>query len=181
MSDELPIVWLNGNHDGPADIVSHLLGVEVADEYEITSGSRHMLFLHGHRFDQFIDNYPWTTWAADQVYRVLQKLDPSHEFAKWAKRSSKVFLRCTAKIEQESRAYAASKGCDVVCCGHTHVATANREGDVQYFNSGCWTEKPCHYLEIENGWVDVKAFVSGTTTALTLLPTSTPQLLAMPA
>jgi UDP-2,3-diacylglucosamine pyrophosphatase LpxH len=158
MSDEIEIIWINGNHDGPSDIVSHLLGVEVVDEYVVESSGRRILFLHGHRFDEFIEKHKITTWLADRIYRLLQKLDPSHGFARWAKRSSKMFLRCAAKIEIESKAYARAKACDAVCCGHTHVAVENAIGDVQYCNSGCWAEKPCHYLTVGAGTIAVTAF-----------------------
>lgn len=158
MSDELEIIWINGNHDGPTDIVSHLLGVDVADEFVVASGDQRILILHGHRFDEFIEKHKITTWLADRIYRFLQKLDPSHGFARWAKRSSKLFLRCAAQIETRSIAYARSKFCHAVCCGHTHVACSNRLTDVHYYNSGCWTEKPCGYLVIEHGRVAVRSF-----------------------
>jgi UDP-2,3-diacylglucosamine pyrophosphatase LpxH len=158
MSDEIEIVWINGNHDGSAEIVSHLLGVEVRDEIEIQSGGRRILFLHGHRFDEFIDTYPITTWIADRVYRLLQKIDRTHTFAKMAKKSSKTFLRCARKIEEKSREYADRLGCDAVCCGHTHFIAANGGGPVDYFNSGCWTETPCHYLTVRDGVVEVEVF-----------------------
>jgi UDP-2,3-diacylglucosamine pyrophosphatase LpxH len=45
---------------------------------------------------------------------------------------------------------------DVVCCGHSHLAAAAPAGPVQYFNSGCWTEKPCHYLAVTDGRVELK-------------------------
>src|SRR5262249_26248630 len=37
LSDKIDVVWIAGNHDGPAEIVSHLLGVEVCEEYILTS------------------------------------------------------------------------------------------------------------------------------------------------
>src|ERR1700752_312098 len=40
LSDEVETIWINGNHDGPAEIVSHLLGVSVQDEIVIESGTR---------------------------------------------------------------------------------------------------------------------------------------------
>jgi UDP-2,3-diacylglucosamine pyrophosphatase LpxH len=161
LSDELEITWINGNHDGPAEIVSHLLGVTCQDEIVIESGDRRILFLHGHRFDAFISRYPFLTWFADRVYNFLQRIDKSHAFAKFAKRRSKTFLRCTAKIEAESVRYAAKKGCDVVCCGHTHHAIASVSGDVEYYNGGCWTEKPCHFLTVKDGIVEVRSFAEG--------------------
>jgi UDP-2,3-diacylglucosamine pyrophosphatase LpxH len=155
LSDEIEITWINGNHDGPAELVSHLLGVACSDEIIIYSGGRSFLFLHGHRFDEFITRYPLLTWIADRIYQVLQRIDKSHAFAKFAKRRSKTFLRCNEKIRRDAIQYAARRGCDAVCCGHTHQALADRTGDVHYFNSGCWTEKPCSYLTIADGDVEL--------------------------
>jgi UDP-2,3-diacylglucosamine pyrophosphatase LpxH len=158
LSDELEVVWINGNHDGPAEIVSHLLGVACADEYVVESGGRRVLFLHGHRFDEFITRYPFITWVADRMYNFLQKVDQSHYFAKLAKRNSKTFLRCAQKIEAAAVRYAEKRGCHAVCCGHTHLPVANTTGPVQYFNSGCWTEKPCHYLTLKDGVVGLAEY-----------------------
>lgn len=158
LSDEVEVTWINGNHDGPAEIVSHLLGVTCKDETVIESGGKRILFLHGHRFDEFISRYPVITWVADRIYNLLQRIDKSHYFAKLAKRKSKTFLRCAQKIEHDSIRYAARKGCDAVCCGHTHHAMSNTDGPVQYFNSGCWTEKPCHFLTVLDGVVEVRAY-----------------------
>jgi UDP-2,3-diacylglucosamine pyrophosphatase LpxH len=158
LSDHMEVVWINGNHDGPAEIVSHLLGVRCADETIVESGGRKILFLHGHRFDEFITRYPFITWFADRVYNMLQRIDQSHYFAKLAKRKSKTFLRCAQKIEADATKYAAKLGCDAVCCGHTHLPVANATGPVHYFNSGCWTEKPCHYLTVRDGVVQLCSY-----------------------
>lgn len=154
LSDRLEIVWINGNHDGPAEIVSHLLGVEVRDELILTSGGRRILLHHGHRFDRFIDDHPILTAISDGIYRLLQWIDPSHRVAPAAKHNSKTFLRCAARIEARSIEYAPKQKCDAVCCGHTYLPAAIETGDVVYYNSGCWTEKPCHYLAIRDGRVE---------------------------
>lgn len=158
LSDEIEIVWINGNHDGPAEIVSHLLGVEVRDEIAVESGGRRVLFLHGHRFDSFVERYPLTSKLADYLYRWLQRLDKSHTIARTAKHKSKTFLRCTKQIETRAIAYAAELGCDSVCCGHTHHPVAATGGPVEYFNGGCWTEQPCHYLALTDGVVELFAY-----------------------
>src|SRR5947208_1980709 len=98
LSDRLEIIWLVGNHDGSAEIVSHLLGVRVEDEYTFESGARKVLVLHGHVFDEFIDSHPFLTWVGDMIYGLLQKVDRTHDFAKWAKKKSKAFLRNSEKI-----------------------------------------------------------------------------------
>jgi UDP-2,3-diacylglucosamine pyrophosphatase LpxH len=158
LSDRIDIVWIEGNHDGPAEFVSHLLGVEVRDELVLESGGRKILLHHGHRFDQFIDDHPVLTAVGDFFYRLLQKLDSSHRFARTAKQKSKTFLRCAARIEERSIENARKLGCDAVCCGHTHLTAANEAGDVAYYNSGCWTEKPCHYLAVRDGAVTVHEY-----------------------
>src|ERR1700744_5642705 len=49
------VVWVEGNHDhGLTDIMSHLVGVEVYQEYVWNyRGLRH-LAVHGHQFDNFV-------------------------------------------------------------------------------------------------------------------------------
>jgi UDP-2,3-diacylglucosamine pyrophosphatase LpxH len=179
LSDEMEVVWINGNHDGPAEIVSHLLGVSCADEIVVESGGKTILFLHGHRFDEFISRYPLVTWIADRVYHFLQKIDKSHYFAKLAKQKSKTFLRCAQKIEADAMRYAAKKGCDAVCCGHTHLPVANKSSPVAYFNSGCWTEKPCHYLTVQHGEVTVCSYTEEVPDAVPEAPEGPPE--QMPA
>jgi UDP-2,3-diacylglucosamine pyrophosphatase LpxH len=158
LSDQIEIVWLAGNHDGSAEVVSHLLGVTVQDDYTLASGSQRILILHGHIFDEFIDNHPILTWLADSVYQFLQRIDRTHHFAKLAKRGSKTFLRCTQKIEQGAVLMAEKRGCTAVCCGHTHAALTHTEQPIPYYNSGCWTELPCTYLTVTNGVVLLHSF-----------------------
>ncbi|HEV3142503.1 MAG TPA: UDP-2,3-diacylglucosamine diphosphatase [Gemmataceae bacterium] len=159
LSDHLPITWINGNHDGPAEIVSHLLGVNVAEEHIFESGGKKVLALHGHQFDRFIDNHPILTALADFSYQMIQIMDRSFYWARLAKRRSKTFLRCSELIEQRALEYARKKSCDLVCCGHTHLEV-EQPGKIGYFNSGCWTELPCSYLTVAEGEVRLHHFVS---------------------
>src|SRR5262249_53287788 len=57
LSKRIEVTWIEGNHDGPADSISHLLGVEVEEQKIIASGERRMLVLHGHTFDKFITDH----------------------------------------------------------------------------------------------------------------------------
>ena len=158
LSDEIEVVWVCGNHDGTADIVSHLLGLEVVDEIVVPSGDKKVLFLHGHQFDQFIERHPFATRFADNLYRLIQRVDRSHRFAKMAKRRSKTFLRSTEKIRAGAVNRAKELGADVVCCGHTHLPVAFPDDPLPYFNSGCWTETPCHYLTLADGVVTLHPY-----------------------
>ena len=158
LSDKISITWVCGNHDGPADPISHLLGVQVRDEYLFKSNGHSVLVLHGHQFDDFISMYPTITFVADLVYRMLQWIDRTHRVARFAKSNTKVFLRCIEKIRTESVAYARSKNVDIVCCGHTHHAEHTRAGTISYLNSGCWTEYPPTYVTVHNGVAQLNTF-----------------------
>jgi UDP-2,3-diacylglucosamine pyrophosphatase LpxH len=158
LSDQVEIIWLCGNHDGSAEIVSHLLGVKVMDDCVLESGPQRLLILHGHAFDAFLDKHRLLTWLGDCIYGFLQWIDRTHYFAKLAKHGSKTFLRCTKKIEEGAVEMARRRHCTAVCCGHTHLAVANTEQPIAYYNSGCWTELPCHYLTVADGVVRVHAF-----------------------
>ncbi|MFO0849128.1 MAG: UDP-2,3-diacylglucosamine diphosphatase [Gemmataceae bacterium] len=173
LSDQVEIVWINGNHDGPSEVVCHLLGVTVRDEIIVPSGGRSVLFLHGHRFDEFLERYPLTTHVADWVYRFLQWADKSHTIARTAKHNSKTFLRCARKVQDRAVEYAGRRGCDAVCCGHTHHPEAVTAGPVHYFNSGCWTERPCHYLAVRDGEIELRAYLADLVDAEPLLADDT--------
>jgi len=160
ISDRIAITWVCGNHDGPAEPISHLLGVDVRDEYVFKSGDRSVLVLHGHQFDEFVTTYPRVTFLADIAYRFLQWIDETHRVARFAKNNTKVFLRCVEKVRNDAIAYAASRNIDIVCCGHTHLSEMIKEQLVHYFNSGCWTEFPSNYLSVKEGLVQLNTFIS---------------------
>jgi UDP-2,3-diacylglucosamine pyrophosphatase LpxH len=156
LSDQVEIIWLAGNHDGSAEIISHLLGVTVMDEFVLESGERRILILHGHTFDDFLDVHPILSNLADRIYRFLQWVDRTHRFAKMAKHGSKTFLRCTRKVRDGAVERARDRGCDAVCCGHTHLAGLHVDSTITYYNSGCWTELPCTYLTVKDGVIRLR-------------------------
>ncbi len=156
LSDEIETVWVHGNHDGEFEFISHLLGVRVVEEYRFESGGKTVLCLHGHQFDRFIRKHRFTTYVADRIYRILQKFDSTHTFAQYAKRQSKIFLRNLEAIQVGAVKRARETCADIVCCGHTHVAVEKSCGPISYYNSGCWTELPVHWLTVDGGTVCVE-------------------------
>jgi UDP-2,3-diacylglucosamine pyrophosphatase LpxH len=147
---KMPTVWVTGNHD--PIILSSLLNIEMKKHYIFESGGKRIMCLHGDIFDTFLTKHPWITWLADAVYNFLQKIDKSHYLARLAKKSSKCYLKCAERIKIEAIKYAKSFNCDFVCVGHSHKAA----NEIPYFNSGCWTEKPCSFLIVDNGVITLK-------------------------
>lgn len=155
LAKKIHIVWINGNHDGPAEVISHLIGLDFVEEYYLKSEEKNILILHGDIFDNFIAKYPILTKIADNLYRLIQRVDRSFYLAKLAKKSSKTFLRCSEQIKEKAKLYALKKEVDIVICSHTHLSVSDENDDIKYYNTGSWTENPCTYVEIKSG----KAFV----------------------
>ena len=155
LSKIIKVIWINGNHDGPVEIISHLIGVDFVSEYYFSSGNKKILILHGDIFDNFISKYPRLTKIADNIYRFLQKIDKDFYWSRLAKRNSKTFLRCSEQICKRAKEYCSVKKCDIICCGHSHLATCDNSEKIEYYNSGCWTENPCSYLTIKDGIVEI--------------------------
>jgi len=164
LSDKIDITWIAGNHDGSADIISHLLGVHVEEHCIITSGNRKFLVIHGHQWDDFINDHPFLTSLADAAYWCLQKIDRTHHVARLAKRRSKTFIRCISKIRTGALQHAARLNCHAAICGHTHHAAhelfAAESHAPAYFNSGCWTESPATYLQLSGGEIELRQFAA---------------------
>lgn len=158
LAKKIHIVWINGNHDGPAEIISHLIGVDFLEEYVLKSKDKSILILHGDIFDNFIAKYPFFTKMADNIYRFIQKVDKSFYLAKLAKKSSKTFLRCSNQIQEKAKNYASKRGMNAVICSHTHLSCCDESRVIKYYNTGCWTENPCTFLEILDGEIKLKNF-----------------------
>jgi UDP-2,3-diacylglucosamine pyrophosphatase LpxH len=146
--DDLRLVWVRGNHDGPAEVVGHVVGVEVLDEVVFENDRLRLLILHGDQFDRFVNNYGWLTEVACGLFYYIQKWAP-HNAARYIRRISKRWQRSSLSIRDGAAAYARSKGIRHVTCGHTHLPGIERLGEVLYANSGTWTDHPpCPFVSV---------------------------------
>jgi UDP-2,3-diacylglucosamine pyrophosphatase LpxH len=151
--DDFKLVWVRGNHDGPADIVSHIVGVEILDEYIFRNDRTQLLILHGDQFDTFITKYKWLTEVACGAFYFIQKWMP-HRASRWIRRITKRWQRNSQLIERRASEYAKSKGYRNVTCGHTHIALNSEFDGVHYINSGTWTEAPpCPFVSVRGSVV----------------------------
>jgi len=52
---DVEVVWVEGNHDhGLSEVMSHLVGIPVYQEYTWDYAGRRHLAIHGHQFDTFV-------------------------------------------------------------------------------------------------------------------------------
>ena len=144
------VVWVAGNHDGIAEILSHLLGIEVYEEYIWEYENKKYLAIHGHQFDRFLNENVIISTLATWFYKFFQRIDTNEQpISSWMKRRSKTWLRVSEKIANDAIAYATSKGAQYVFCGHTHQAMVRISEGVTYCNSGCWTDVPSQCITID--------------------------------
>lgn len=156
--DDFRLIWIRGNHDGPADIISHIVGVEILDEYVYDNGRVRLLILHGDQFDTFITHYKLLTEVACGVFYWIQKWAP-HKTARWIRRITKRFQRNSELVRDRAIEYARGKGFCHVTCGHTHLPMTTESGGVHYYNTGTWIESPpCPFLAVAGDEVRLELF-----------------------
>jgi UDP-2,3-diacylglucosamine pyrophosphatase LpxH len=154
--EDFEVIWIRGNHDGPADIIGHIVGVDILDEYVYDNGAVRLLILHGDQFDRVVTEYPWLTAAACGAFHGIQKVFP-HRAARWIRRVSKKFQRNGPLVQRSAIEYARAQGCRYVTCGHTHLPVVAEEGGVRYLNTGTWTERPpCPFVAVRGAEVALR-------------------------
>ncbi len=157
---KIEVVWVEGNHDhGLTDIMSHLVGVRVYQQYTWTfRGLRHIA-IHGHQFDGFQVNRLTLSRLGTSLYLQLQKLDfKSKPIARLIDRLNTRWLRMSPKVSSGALAHARYHGADRIFCGHTHEAMHMAEDGINYYNSGGWVDSRLTYLTIDEQGVQIHDF-----------------------
>lgn len=150
------IIWCEGNHDrGVFHVIGNMLGLSLVGEDKHLSlkvGQKTYIFVHGHQFDHWMPkNKLWCdVWGG--LYDRLQLLlgEDRRHIARNIKMRSKKVLGVSKDVRERAAAFAEAEGAHVVCCGHVHHAEDTLcENGVHYVNTGSITEKPSHYLVID--------------------------------
>src|SRR5271166_5315018 len=118
------VIWVEGNHDqGLTDIMSHLVGVRVYQQYAWQYGGLRHLAIHGHQFDLVVANNMRLNHLGTFLYLQLQKLDlKGKPIARFIDRLNTRWLRMSSKVASGALSHARLHGADRIFCGHTHEA-----------------------------------------------------------
>lgn len=157
------IVWVEGNHDrGLCDVMSHLVGVPVFQEYEWTCAGRRFLAIHGHQFDRFVVNNAVLSGAGEWIFLHMQRFDSKRKvLSRFLDRQNSRWLRLSPKVAAGAIALAKHRRADVVLCGHTHEPCCIERDGVSYYNSGCWTtSRVPTFIAISESGITIREFVS---------------------
>jgi UDP-2,3-diacylglucosamine pyrophosphatase LpxH len=159
------VAWVEGNHDlGLTEVMSHLVGVPVYQEYAWNyEGIRH-LAIHGHQFDSFaIRNFKMTRFG-QLIFLWLQKIDSrSKHFARYLDHLNTRWLRLSEQVARGALSHAKQGKAERIFCGHTHAPMALERDGVAYYNSGAWVGLRCTYITIDAEGVDIHEYLPGPT------------------
>ena len=148
LSKKSEVIWIHGNHDAAADILSRLLGVKVLNKYIWEESGKKFLVIHGHQFDRFLNNNIIISYVAFAAYRFLKKFIKAEYLVNLIRNRSKTWKRNSLEISKGALRLARMLNCDYVFCGHAHQTYKSEKWGIKYFNSGCWVEKPSGYITI---------------------------------
>ena len=156
------VVWVEGNHDhGLTEVMSHLVGVPVYQEYAWQYGGKRHLAIHGHQFDRFDAANVLLSKVGQLIFLQLQKLDTkSQRFARYLDRLNTRWLRLSEQVAQGALSYAKPGKAERIFCGHTHAPLARERDGVEYYNSGAWVDERCSYITIGPEGVEIHEYVA---------------------
>ncbi len=148
------IDWIEGNHDeGAEEVIPHMIGATVHKEIIEEIYGQIYLFIHGHQFDDFLNDHPVVSTMASRFYESIQKREGEElSLSRWLKKKSKKWLSVCQKIEMRAINYASERAADVIMCGHTHYYDAEShhpESPIKYINTGCWADRPATLTTVD--------------------------------
>ena len=154
---DVEVVWVEGNHDyGLCQVMSHLVGVDVYQEYQWSFGGVRHLAIHGHQFDRFLVNNQLLSNVFTLFHDCLQKISfGRRRIVGFLERFDTVWLRLTNKVAAGALAHAAERNVERIFCGHTHEAMRTRRQSIEYFNTGSWTQASATYITIDEEGVKI--------------------------
>src|ERR1700686_3816513 len=144
---DVEVVWVEGNHDhGLTEIMSHLVGVRVYQEYQWEyHGLRHIA-VHGHQFDGFVvSNVRVSYLIGTLLYLQLQKWDSKNKtVTRFLDRLGTRWQRLSEKVADGALA---------------HAAMHKREDGIDYYNCGAWIDARPTYITIGEEGVQIHEYV----------------------
>jgi UDP-2,3-diacylglucosamine pyrophosphatase LpxH len=157
---QVEVVWVEGNHDhGLTEVMSHLVGVRVYQEYAWEYGGLRHLAIHGHQFDRLLAKNLRLNYLGTLLYLQLQKLDGKGKpVARLIDRLNTRWLRMSSKVASGALFHANLRKADRIFCGHTHEAMHLERDGCHYYNAGGWVDASSTYITIDAKGVQIREY-----------------------
>ena len=163
LSSSKEVIWVEGNHDEQLfNVIPPLLGIKAKKEFEWVHHGKRFLAIHGHQFDYYYIKKSFLSTVAGKIYRRLLKLEKRLRTGVFHKisRNNRSWIKSAETVSKKAMDYALDKGVDYVFCGHTHRATKLTKKKVTYFNTGCWQDRVCHFVIVDNKSIRLNMYVA---------------------
>lgn len=157
------VVWVEGNHDtGLTDIMSHLVGVRVYQEYQWEyQGLRHIA-VHGHQFDGFVvKNVHVSYYIGTLLYLQMQKWDSKNKtVTRFLDRLGTRWQRLSENVAHGALVHARHHHAARIFCGHTHAALQQHDSEhgIDYYNCGAWIDERPTYITVGEEGVQIHEY-----------------------
>ena len=157
---QVEVVWVEGNHDhGLTEVMSHLVGVRVYQEYAWEYGGLRHLAIHGHQFDRLLAKNLRLNYLGTLLYLQLQKLDGKRKpVARLIDRLNTRWLRMSSKVASGALFHARLRSVARIFCGHTHEAMHLERDGCHYYNAGGWVDASSTYITIDAEGVQIREY-----------------------
>lgn len=154
------VVWVEGNHDyGLSDVMSHLVGVEVYQQYMWNFGGIRHIAVHGHQFDRFVVKNRVVSRVLTAIHLQFQKFSfGKQRVVGFLERFDTYWLRLSSKVTTGAIGHAKRFSAGRVFCGHTHEAMQTTRDGIDYFNSGSWTQLRPTFITIDEEGVRIHEY-----------------------
>ncbi|MFY9906676.1 MAG: UDP-2,3-diacylglucosamine diphosphatase [Terriglobales bacterium] len=161
---KVEVVWVEGNHDhGLTEIMSHLVGVRVYQEYRWDYQGKRHIAVHGHQFDGFVvKNVRVSYLIGTLLYLQLQKWDSKNKtLTRFLDRLGTNWQRLSPKVADGALAYARHHHAARIFCGHTHAAMQKTDAGhgIEYFNCGAWIDAHPTFITVGDDGVRIHEYV----------------------
>lgn len=152
------VVWVYGNHDADFELAEKG-GIQFVDSWEI---ERRLLVVHGDRLDRLMPRHGFFKWIFRRFYRLRVRLGfRNMHVAEYAKKWALFYRVLNEHVARNALRAARKGGFAAVVCGHTHAAMDLERQGYRYFNTGSWTEKPLHFLEVAPDRIALQIYEDG--------------------
>ncbi len=144
-SQSRPVIWVYGNRDAEFKLADSGQ-IRFVDSWRL---DRRLLVIHGHRLDRLMPRHSAFKWVFRRFHRCRIWLGGRDaHVAEYAKKWPLLYRVLNEHVARNALRVAQQEGVEAVVCGHTHAAMAIERQGRRYFNTGAWTEKPFHFLEV---------------------------------
>jgi UDP-2,3-diacylglucosamine pyrophosphatase LpxH len=148
LSERIEVVWIRGNHDGPAQMLEPLLGIRVHDDFGFRYRGEAVFVTHGDAYDEIQRSAQQFRELRRHLHGLVIWFDvPRKTAIRLAQRASSVFARAAERVKRRALADGMKRGARWVVVGHTHHREEDEENGMGFFNPSSWlTPHPAFVL-----------------------------------